>query len=233
VFPKYKSRVSTDHPVDRRGIVFGSLIGTFVCLVVLTNTVGTKLFTVGPLTLPVSIFCFPLTFLVTDVVSEIFGEKQARFFVIVGFLMSMVLLVLVLIGLALPPAPGYALEAAYQKVFSPTWRLFFASMAAYLLAQMIDVRVFHFVKKLSKGRRLWLRNNASTMFSQLVDTFTVAVIFLWKNEAVFTGDFGDLLVLVFSAYVAKVVIAALDTPLIYAVVWWIRRYLGASVPARG
>lgn len=219
-------RVHGESPVDRNGLVFGTLIGTFVCLVVLTNTVGTKLFVVGPLVLPVSIFCFPLTFLVTDVVSEIFGEKQARYFVIVGFAMSMVLLVLVLIGLSLPPAPGYALEAAYQSVYSPTWRLFFASMAAYLLAQMIDVRVYHFVKKKSGGRALWLRNNASTMLSQLVDTSTVAFIFLWNNEAVFTGDFVDLLGAIFSAYVAKVVIAALDTPLIYLAVGWIRRYLG-------
>jgi uncharacterized integral membrane protein (TIGR00697 family) len=217
-----------EHPTDRRGLVFGTLTALFVCLVVLTNTVGTKLFPLGPLTLPVSIFCFPLTFLVTDVVSEIFGERQARYFVVLGFSMTLVLLALVLIGLSLPPATGYQLEAAYQSVFSPTWRLFFASMLAYLLAQMVDVRVYHFVKKRTGGRWLWLRNNASTMTSQLVDSFTVAFVFLYDNEAVFTGTVGDLIVVVLSAYVAKMIIALLDTPLIYLAVWWIDRYLGGS-----
>lgn len=223
-------------PTDRRGLVFGTLTGTFVCLVVLTNTVGTKLFPLGPLTLPVSIFCFPLTFLVTDVVSEIFGERQARYFVILGFTMSLVLLALVLIGLSLPPASGYQLEASYQAVFSPTWRLFFASMLAYLFAQMVDVRVYHLVKRMTGGRWLWLRNNASTMTSQLVDSFTVGFVFLYQNEAVFDGTVGDLIVIVFSAYVAKAIIALLDTPVIYLAVWWIRRYLqptndGAPAPA--
>ncbi len=224
-------RVAPELPTDRRGLVFGTLTATFVCLVVLTNTVGTKLFPLGPLTLPVSIFCFPLTFLVTDVVSEIFGERQARYFVVLGFTMSLVLLALVLIGLSLPPATGYQLEAQYQAVFSPTWRLFFASMLAYLFAQMVDVRVYHLVKKLTDGRWLWLRNNVSTMTSQLVDSFTVGFVFLYRNEAVFDGSVGDLIVIVSSAYVAKFVIALLDTPLIYLAVWWIRRYLG-SEPGR-
>lgn len=221
-----------EHPTDRRGLVYGTLTALFVCLVILTNTVGTKLFPLGPLTLPVSIFCFPLTFLVTDVVSEIYGERQARYFVVLGFSMTLVLLALVLIGLSLPPATGYQLEASYQSVFAPTWRLFFASMLAYLFAQMVDVRVYHFVKRLTGGRWLWLRNNASTMTSQLVDSFTVAFVFLYANEAVFSGTVGDLIVIVLSAYVAKVIIALLDTPLIYLAVWWIRRYLGASEDGR-
>lgn len=222
--------LAREYPTDRRGLVFGTLSGVFVCLVVLTNTVGTKLFSFGTLTLPVSIFCFPLTFLITDVVSEIFGERQARYFVVLGFAMSLGLLGLVLIGLALPPATGYALESEYQSVFAPTWRLFFASMLAYLFAQLVDVRVYHFVKQRTGGRWLWLRNNVSTMTSQLVDSFTVGFVFLYGNEAVFRGSVGDLVGIVLSAYVAKVVIAALDTPLIYAAVAGIRRYLAGQAP---
>jgi uncharacterized integral membrane protein (TIGR00697 family) len=214
-----------EYPTDRRGLVYASLIAIYITLIILTNTVGTKLFVFMGLTLPVSILCFPFTFLVTDIISDVFGPKQARYFVILGFLASLFLLAFVVIGLSLPAAPSYVIAEAYAQVFGPTWRLFFASMAAYLLAQTIDVQVFHWIKQKTGEKQLWLRNNISTMSSQLVDTFTVLVLFLYKNEAVFSGDFGDLLVLIFSVYVAKVCIAALDTPLCYLSVWWVRKFL--------
>ena len=116
-----------EYPTDRRGLVFASLIAVYITLILLTNTVGTKLFTLGDLTFPVSLLCFPITFLVTDIVSDIFGPKQARYFVVLGFLATIVLLVFVLIGLRVPPAPTYELNDAYQSIFGPTWRLFFAS----------------------------------------------------------------------------------------------------------
>ena len=105
----------------------------------------------------------------------------------------------------------------------PVWRLLFASMAAYLLAQMIDVQLFHFWKRLTNGRHLWLRNNGSTMISQLVDSFTVNMIFLYKNPDVFTGTFAELLTIIFAVYLVKLAIAALDTPLCYVGVAWVRR----------
>ncbi len=101
-------------------------------------------------------------------------------------------------------------------------------MAAYLLAQLIDVRLFHFWKKLTKGKHLWLRNNASTMISQFIDTFTVNTIFLYKNPAVFTGDFSDLMGVILGVYILKVAIAALDTPLCYLGVWYVERATGVK-----
>ena len=216
-----------EFPVDRRGIVYATLIAAYVTLILLTNTVGTKLFNIGDLTYPVSVLCFPFTFLVTDIVSDVFGPKQARYFVVLGFLASIVLVGFVLIGLAVTPAPTYVLGEAYNQIFGPTWRLFFASMTAYLLAQTIDVSVFHWIKQHTGEGKLWLRNNASTMISQLVDTFTVFFLFLYKNPEVFSGTVGDIVQLVFSVYVAKVVIAALDTPLCYVAIWWVRGYLAS------
>jgi len=206
-------------------VVYATLIAAYITLIILTNTVGTKLFNVGDLTLPVSVLCFPFTFLVTDIISDVFGAKQARYFVILGFLASLALVGFVLIGLSLPAAPNYVLAEAYDQIFGPTWRLFFASMTAYLLAQMIDVQVFHWVKARTGSDKLWLRNNVSTMISQFVDTFTVLVLFLYKNEEVFSGSFADLMMLILNVYVAKVLIAALDTPICYAGVWWVRKYL--------
>jgi len=217
-------------PTDIRGQVYATLIGLYVCLILLTNTVGTKLFNidlplVGNQTFPVSVICFPLTFLVTDIVSDVFGKKQARYFVALGFITSIILVGFVMLGLAVTPAPTYVLSEEYDKIFGPTWRLFFASMTAYLLAQSIDVTIFHWIKKKTGDGKLWLRNNISTMFSQFVDTFTVFFIFLYRNTEVFSGGVADILQLVLSVYVAKVLIAALDTPLCYFGVWWVRKFI--------
>jgi uncharacterized integral membrane protein (TIGR00697 family) len=216
----------------RYELLFAGLMAVFVTLVVLTNTVGVKLFTAGGMILPVSIIWYPLTFLVTDIVSEIYGARRARFLVIMGFCMSLLLLAFSLIGIALPVASVYPLQQDYQNIFGPVWRLLFASMAAYLLAQLVDVQLFHFWKRLTRGRHLWLRNNGSTMISQLVDSLTVNTIFLYRNPTVFTGTLGDLMGIILGVYVVKVTIAALDTPLCYLGVWAVRRATGIDGPSR-
>jgi hypothetical protein len=214
--------------VERYERIYGIFVALFVTFVVLTNTAGVKLFTLFGTTLPVSILWYPLTFLVTDVVSEIYGARRARFLVVMGFVMSTVLLGFSLIGIALPAASFYELDDAYRGIFGPVWRLLLGSMAAYLLAQMIDVRLFHFWKRVTGGRHLWLRNNGSTMISQLVDSVTVNVIFLYRNPTVFNGTFGDLMGIVAGVYLVKVVIAALDTPLCYLGVAWVERLTGVD-----
>ncbi len=201
-------------------------MAVFVTFVLLTNTVGVKLFEAFGLVLPVSIIWFPLTFLITDIVSEMYGTRRAQFLVLTGFLMSLLLLGFSLIGIHLPVSGVYPLQQDYEHIFGPVWRLLFGSMAAYLLAQMIDVRLFHFWKRLTRGKHLWLRNNASTMFSQFVDTFTVNTIFLYKNPTVFTGSPGDLMQIILGVYLLKVAIAALDTPLCYLGVWLVERMTG-------
>ncbi|TDI89277.1 MAG: VUT family protein [Caldithrix sp.] len=214
--------------MNRYEQLYAGFVAVFVTFVVLTNTVGVKLFTAFGTVLPVSIIWFPLTFLITDIVSEMYGARRARFLVIMGFCMSLLLLAFSLIGIRLPVAEFYPLQEDYTNIFGPIWRLLFGSMAAYLLAQLIDVRLFHFWKKLTKGKHLWLRNNASTMISQFIDTFTVNMIFLYKNTTVFTGDFGDLMNIILGVYVLKVVIAALDTPLCYLGVWFVERATGVK-----
>lgn len=213
---------------DSYYLLYAGFMALFVTFVVLTNTVGVKIFSFWGRNLPVSILWYPLTFLITDIVSEIYGAKKARFLVIMGFSMSVVLLIFSLIGIVLPVAPFYPLQSDYANIFGPVWRLLFASMAAYLLAQMVDVKLFHFWKKLTKGKHLWLRNNGSTMISQLVDSFTVNFIFLYKNPAVFTGGFEDVLELSLSVYLLKFIIAALDTPFCYLGVRWAEKMTGVK-----
>jgi uncharacterized integral membrane protein (TIGR00697 family) len=215
---------SAKYALDRKKeIIYACLMTLFCVLTVMTNTVGVKLFVVGSLVLPVSVFWFPLTFLITDIVSEIYGERHAYFLVIMGFSMNVLLLIGANIGMALPNAEFYPLQNEYNLIYSPTWRLLLASMSAYLLAQSIDVKLFHYWKKLCHGKHLWLRNNGSTIISQFVDTATVNIIFLYKNTTVFTGDFSDLLTIIFQVYLVKVLIALMDTPIFYLAVAYFRR----------
>ncbi|MFQ5708935.1 MAG: queuosine precursor transporter [bacterium] len=208
--------------------IYVGFMAVFVTFVLLTNTVGVKLFTLFGRTLPVSIIWYPLTFLITDLVSEMYGARRARFLVVMGFCMSLVLLTFSLMGIALPVAKVYPLQEDYTNIFGPVWRLLFGSMAAYLLAQLIDVKLFHFWKHVTRGKHLWLRNNGSTMISQFVDTFTVNTIFLYKNPKVFTGDFSHLMHIIVGVYVIKVIIAALDTPFCYLGVYLIERATGVK-----
>lgn len=217
-----------DRRDTRYDLLYAGLTALFVTFVILTNTAGIKLFTLWGQTLPVSIIWYPLTFLLTDIISEVYGSARARFVVILGFGMSVLLLIFSLIGIALPVAPVYPLQEDYANIFGPIWRLLFASMAAYLLAQLIDVRLFHFWKRVTGGRHLWLRNNGSTMVSQLVDTVTVNFIFLFDNPAVFTGTTADLIDIILKIYLIKVLIAAADTPFCYLGVRLMSRATGVD-----
>ena len=223
--PSDRRDASPDRRVSQERL-YAFFMALFVTFVLLTNTVGVKLFNVFGLTLPVSIIWYPLTFLVTDLVSELYGARRARWLVVLGFAMSVLLLGFAMVGIALPVSPVYPLQEDYANVFGPIWRLMFASMAAYLLAQMVDVQLFHFWKRITRGRHLWLRNNGSTMISQLLDSVVVNTIFLYKNPAVFTGTTGDLVGIIVAVYAVKVLIAAADTPFAYLGVWLARRATG-------
>ena len=222
---------------ERLYLVFAA---TFVVLLVLTNIVGIKLFR-APLNpdfaLTTGILTYPFTFLVTDIVSEIWGKKRADFMVLLGFLMSALMLLIIQLALHAPPHPfwvpatdpAYVTEAGYQRafesVFSLNGLLLFGSMLAYAAAQLTDNWLYHFFKRLTKGRMLWLRNNGSTWVSQLVDTGIVNSILFFVG---FGMDFKTGIGIMATIYVYKLAIAALDTPLVYLGVWGVKRMLGVD-----
>lgn len=209
----------------RAWYVFAALSGLFAALAVLTNSVGIKPFEFLGLTLPVSIFWFPLMFLVTDIVSEVYGSWYSYFLVAIGFGASILFTCAAFLGVSLDPSPLYPANAAYVQVFGPAWRMVFASMVAYILAQNVDVYIFHVLKHRTQGRFLWLRNNVSTMVSQGVDTFSVTFLAYFANPAIFSGTLADILRLSFMTYLLKLILALLDTPLCYLGVGVIRRFV--------
>ena len=204
--------------------LFLILAGLFITSLVTCNLIANKFVSVdlGFKTFQVSagILPYPLTFLITDILSEIYGRKKTNAVVITGFVSSILVLGILYLGHIFPTLEHSPVtEQEYASVFRNSWRVISASMLAYLVAQFIDVRIFHFWKQRTRGKYLWFRNNFSTMFSQLVDTVLVtSVIFIGVASADFITD------LILDGWLFKVLFAAADTLIIYPVVFGIRRY---------
>lgn len=209
-------------------LIYLILAGIFIASLVSCNLIFQKFFSWTPFGLytfeiSVGILPYPITFLVTDLISEIYGAKRANRVVVAGLISS--IFVLGVISLAdFAPATSWSpvTNDEFSKVFGLTTVSVGASMAAYLAAQFIDIRLFHFWKTVTKGKHLWIRNNFSTMTSQFVDTALVVGL-LCSVGAIEWERFGSLLL---AGWMFKAIVAALDTPVLYISTYGIRQYLG-------
>lgn len=181
---------------------------------------GFKTFIISAGVLP-----YPITFLITDILSELYGRKRTTHVVIAGFFASVFVLLILWLGSLFPAIEGSPVDGeTYNQVFQNAWRVIAASMAAYLVAQLVDVRLFHFWKGLTGGKKLWVRNNFSTIISQLVDTtLVVLVLFLGVHPAATLVDY------IQDGWLFKVIAAALDTFFIYAFMAWARKFFGLKL----
>jgi uncharacterized integral membrane protein (TIGR00697 family) len=214
-------------PIVVQERVYLALAGIFIAALVSCNLIFQKFFTWTPFgvytfEISVGILPYPITFLVTDIISEIYGKKRADQMVVSGLIASLFVLGVVLVADAVPETVWSPVSSSeFSKVFGLFGPAVFASMAAYLTAQFIDIRIFHFWKRVTQGRHLWLRNNGSTIVSQLVDTSAVLLL-LCAAGAIEWSRFPSLLQ---NGFLFKVLVALLDTPLIYAAVWFLRRLM--------
>ena len=156
----------------------------------------------------------------TDIISEIYGRKKANSVVLSGLFASIFVLGIVMVANNVQATEWSPVnDATFSNVFGLTGIAVGASMLAYLLAQFIDIRVFHFWKKLTNGKHLWLRNNASTFSSQLVDTATVLVLLCLAGGIAWDKFW----VLLLNGFLFKVIMALIDTPILYLVINLIRK----------
>ncbi len=170
--------------------------------------------------LSVGILPYPITFLITDLISEIYGKKKANQIVTVGIVASFFSLGIVLLANAAPAIPTSPIgDAMFNTVFALSPIAVLASMLAYLFAQYIDIAIYHFWKKVTKGKYLWLRNNCSTFLSQFIDTFTVVALLCIFRVLPWSMFYG----LVVSGFIFKIIIAFLDTPFLYFFVYLLRK----------
>ena len=174
----------------------------------------------------VGVLPYPITFLITDLISEIFGKKKANQVVTAGIFASFFSMGIILVADLAPSIPESPVdETLFKKVFSLSPLAVLASMIAYLCAQYVDIAIYHFWKRVTKGRMLWLRNNFSTFSSQFIDTFTVVGLLCIFGVLPWDLFYG----LVVSGFLFKVFIAALDTPLLYLFVYILRKRFGLEI----
>lgn len=202
--------------MDKKLFVLSSI---FVTSLLIANIIASKLVDIGGIILPAAVFVFPITFLVTDTISEVWGKEQAKFVVWVGFFMNFLMIIFLQLGQVLPAAAFWEHQQAYQVILGAVPRIFLASISAYLVSQFSDIWIFAGLKSLTKGKHLWLRNNASTITSQLLDSCIFIVIAFWGTMPV-----GALITMVFSQYLVKAIIALLETPVCYLAVNWAKQH---------
>jgi len=207
------------------------LAALFIASLVTSNLIFQKFFYWEPFgwyrfEISVGILPYPITFLITDILSEIYGKRKANQVVIAGIFASFFSMLIILVADLSPSISNSPVsKETFHQVFGLSPFAVLASMIAYLFAQFIDIRIFHFWKQLTKGKHLWLRNNFSTFASQFIDTFTV--LFLICSFKILPWNiFGDLLI---SGFVFKVIIAAIDTPVLYGVTFLFRKKFNLKV----
>ena len=201
------------------------LAALFITALVVCNLIFLKFFEWNPFGLfrfeiSVGLLPYPITFLITDLISEIYGRKKANQVVMVGLFAAFFSIAIVALANFVPAMDGSAVDdVTFTRVFGLSPIGVLASMVAYLLAQFIDIRIYHFWKRMTKGKHLWLRNNFSTFTSQLIDTFTVITLLCYFNAL----PWERYNYFILSGFLFKVIVATLDTPLLYLFVWLFRK----------
>lgn len=188
-----------------------ALVSIFTASLLVANIAASKIIQIWWLTFPAGTLAYCITFLCTDLYTEFFGKRETELVVLAGFVANVFVVVLIQAAII---APIVSFQEGYQEVYASvlghTWRIVVASMIAYIISQSHDVWAFHFWGKLTRGKHLWIRNNASTMVSQAIDTLIFTFIAFWG-----VIDLVNILNMATTLYVVKWVIAVLDTPFCY------------------
>ena len=191
----------------RYGLIFP--VALVSALIIMANIFANKIVSFGMFTIPAGVIVFSMIFFITDLISEVWGKKAAQQTVWAGFFSSLVLIISTYIVIHWQSAP-FAIEASqkFSDVLSLTPRITFASLVAYIISQHHDIWAYHFWKKTTKGKHLWIRNNFSTIISQGIDSLIFVTI-------AFSGIY-PLFPLIMGQWVVKTIIAIIDTPFLYA-----------------
>lgn len=238
--------------ISRSDKVFLLLAGLFLGSLTMLNILGVSRFidysfTIFdqniPFVIAIGVLPYPITFLCTDLISELFGKKKANLVVWIGLILNLWVLFIVWIAgvldtpeiienegfKSIKEGGDYFNGYEFYHIRNLTLGATFASMVAYLTAQFIDVQVFHYLKEKTKGKMLWLRNNVSTLISQLVDTIAVILITHFYANGLPTNELGELthplIYFVLSGYLFKVLVAILDTIPFYICVKYLSAYI--------
>lgn len=196
------------------------LLGLFVMAVIIANMMGAKITSIFGISMSVGIFVFPLTFLITDIIEEVYGREKTKIFVLTAFFALLLVLLFTAFFVWLPPAERFVHNEGYTTVFSLSLRMTIASIIAFLISQFHDIWAFNFWKQKTKGKYMWLRNNLSTLVSQFLDTTIFMFLAFYHMTPKFTAAY--VFTLIIPYWLLKVFMAAADTPFCYLGVWWLQ-----------
>lgn len=201
------------------------LVASIVLAILLANLQGPKLTVILGMQTSLGVIFYSSIFFATDLLSEQYGRAAANRAVLIGFCVSVSIVLMLSIALLFKPSiqPDSAafsaeIQAAFESILDFTPRFVFGSLFAYLISQRFDVWCFHAIRKRTNGRFLWLRNNLSTMASQTIDTLLYSFVVWWG-----VVDLQTAIQLGLVKYVFKIAIAVFDTPFIYWARSWHRR----------
>ncbi|WP_374421144.1 queuosine precursor transporter [Novosphingobium arvoryzae] len=219
------SRIDGTTGARRHFRYFDYLMAAFVAILLLSNLIGaSKLATIEGFTFGAGILFFPLSYVLGDVLTEVYGYANARRCVWMGFAALIFMAVMSTIVVAMPPAAGWDGQAAYESVFGSTWRIVAASVLAFWAGEFVNSFVMAKMKIWTGGSKLWARTIGSTFFGQAVDSlifYPVAFLGIWSTEQVLT--------VMVTNWLLKVLWEALLTPVTYAVVGWFKAREGVDV----
>jgi uncharacterized integral membrane protein (TIGR00697 family) len=196
----------------------------FVTCLLTANIIAAKLIVVGGVVLTAGIVIFPLSYVLGDVLTEVWGYAAARRVIWLGFACNAVMVLAIWLGGELPVAPFGASQFAYDEILGQTPRILLASFAAYLVGEFANAFVLAKMKIATRGRWLWMRTIGSTVVGQALDSAVFVTLAFWGTMPgrVLTG-------VVVGQWIAKVVYEAAGTPLVYAVVGWLKAREGVDV----
>ncbi len=195
---------------------FVIITAIFVTCLITANIIAVKVISLGGIILPAAIFVFPLSYIFGDVLTEVYGYRQARRVIWLGFVCNLIFVIFAWIGQVLPPDPFWQEQKAYESILGYTPRLLVASFCGYLAGEFANSFVLAKLKILTRGRWLWSRTISSTIVGQALDT----VIFI---TLAFAGTPSFLPMMILYHWLAKVLIEAIATPFTYVVVGFLKK----------
>jgi uncharacterized integral membrane protein (TIGR00697 family) len=207
---------------------FVIVTGLFITCLITSNIIIAKQISIGGIVLPAAIVIFPLSYIIGDVLTEVYGYRQARRVIWLGFICNLIAVLAIWLGKILPPAPVFDAQNAYERILGSTPRFLLASFAAYLAGEFTNSVVLSKMKIMTKGRWLWTRTIGSTLLGQGVDTVVVLAI-------AFVGvlPLSVLGVMMFFHWLFKCIYETVATPLTYVVVGYLKRKEGVDVYDHG
>ncbi|MBK9223979.1 MAG: queuosine precursor transporter [Flavobacterium sp.] len=199
---------------SKKDTVYVVLAGIFITNAVVAELIGGKLIHVGSAVMSIGILPWPIVFVTTDLINEYFGEKGVRKLSLITASLIAYTFIILFLAMQIPAVKGANLvtDAQFRGVFGQSMWIIVGSITAFMVSQLIDVTIFHFVKNRTGNKMIWLRSTGSTVISQLFDSFIVLGIAFWMTGKMTTEVF---IVSAFTGYFVKLIIAILLTPLIY------------------